>query len=162
MSPITQPVSVRPSSASTQPRCVSLGTGNSNARIGMSTAAPIMAAAADVFRTSFPLRLRRFRPHRPLRVPVPFIVPCTPTRWPVGALLRRGDPATSLSPVMFSVNGSPLFSPEADDDDDGNTLKLAKAAHELSPIQSLSVLSGCGIGMESPGSPFRKCVMQGR
>jgi hypothetical protein len=50
---------------------------------------------------------------------------------------------------MFSANGSPLFSAEANDDDDGNILKLAKAAHVLSPIQS--VLSGRGIGMERPG-----------
>jgi hypothetical protein len=54
---------------------------------------------------------------------------------------------------MFSANGSPLFSPEVDDDDDGNTSKLAKAAHVLSPIQS--VLSGRERGMERPGSPLR-------
>ena len=46
---------------------------------------------------------------------------------------------------MFSANGSLLFSPEIDDDDNnGNTLKFAKAAHVLSPIQS--VLSGRGEG----------------
>jgi hypothetical protein len=44
---------VRPSSASTQPRRVSLG--KSNASGGTSTAVSIMTAAADVFRPSFPL-----------------------------------------------------------------------------------------------------------
>jgi hypothetical protein len=47
---------------------------------------------------------------------------------------------------MFSASGSPLFSP------DGNTLKLTRATHVLSPIES--VLRGRGIGMESPGSPL--------
>ena len=68
-------------------------------------------------------------------VPAPVIVPSTPTRRPVGALLRLGDPAMLFSPVMFSANGNLLFSPEVDDDDDGNTLKLAKAAHVFSPIR---------------------------
>ncbi|KAF8502250.1 hypothetical protein F5888DRAFT_1800729 [Russula emetica] len=54
---------------------------------------------------------------------------------------------------MFSASGSPLFSPEADDDDDGNALKLANTAHVLFPIQS--TLSGRGIGMERPASPLR-------
>jgi antitoxin (DNA-binding transcriptional repressor) of toxin-antitoxin stability system len=87
--------------------------------------------------------------------PCAVIVPCTPTRRLAGASLRRGDPATSLSPAMFSANGSPLFSAEADDDDERITLELVKAAHVLSPIQS--VLSGrrIGIGMERPGSPLR-------
>jgi hypothetical protein len=64
-SPITEPVSVHPSSVPTQPHCVSLG--NSNMNLGTSTAARIMATAADVFRSSSPpphsLHLRRFRPH---------------------------------------------------------------------------------------------------
>ncbi|KAI0285801.1 hypothetical protein BGY98DRAFT_1173261 [Russula aff. rugulosa BPL654] len=68
-------------------------------------------------------------------VPAPVIVPSTPTHRPVGALLCLGDPAMLLSPVMFSANGNLLFSPEVDDDDDGNTLKLTKAARVLSPIR---------------------------
>lgn len=48
-----------------------------------------------------------------------------------------------LIPAMFSVNGSSLFSPEVDDNDDGNTLKLAKAVHVLSPSEYDSVLSSC-------------------
>ncbi|KAI0272036.1 hypothetical protein BGY98DRAFT_1100003 [Russula aff. rugulosa BPL654] len=64
---------------------------------------------------------------------------------PLAPSFRRSDPAMLLSPAMFSANGSLLFSPEVDDDDDNrNTLKFAKAAHVLSPIQS--VLSSRGEG----------------
>ena len=102
---------------------------------GTSMAAPIMAAAADVFRSSSLPPPQVLTSSPTTAVPAPVIVPSTPTHRPIGASLRFGDPAIPLSPAMFSANGSPLFSPEVDDDDDGNTLKLAKAAHVFSPIR---------------------------
>ena len=103
-------------------------------------AAPIMAAATNVSRSSFlpPSQVSTSSPTT--AVPALVIVPSTPTRIPVGASLRLGDSAMSLSPAIFSASGSPLFSPEVDDDDDVNTLKLA--AHVLSPSECGSVLSG--------------------
>jgi hypothetical protein len=148
--PPTQSVSVRPSSAGIRPRRSSLG--ESNVGASMSSVAPITAAATDIFRTSSPPPSSPVASSSPgATVSVSIAVPCTPRRRPSATSLRHADPATSSSLTKIAASNSPLFSPEADDDE--NTVMLAKPALMLSPIQS--VLTGRGIRMGIPASPLR-------
>ncbi|KAI0249231.1 hypothetical protein BJV78DRAFT_1229204 [Lactifluus subvellereus] len=93
-----------------------------------------MAAPADILRTSSPPP-----PSSHTAVDSTLVLePCTPMRRSAGAARHSDPPSTS----------SPLFSPDADDDE--NTLRLV-----LSPIRS--VLSGRGIGtvLRPAASPLR-------
>jgi hypothetical protein len=70
----------------------------------------------------------------------------------------RAGPTTLLSTATFMAGNSPLFLPDVDDEDE-KTVKLAKAALVLSPIQSVLSWRGTGTGtgawIATPGSPLR-------
>src|SRR6266702_2239923 len=151
----TQPVFIRPSAAATQPHREA-----SPARDGPSTAAPIMAAAADILRTSSPPPRSPSPPSTPTTVlHMPVFAPCPPMRNRTtgsGSVSRYSDTSSPTFVAEGSDSGSPLFSPDADD---GDTLTFTKPQSVLSPIQS--VLSGRGIGMAVlPASPLR-CKSKG-
>jgi hypothetical protein len=131
------PLLLSPPSASIQPRQVSLGSSNTNA-----TAAPIMAAAADIFCTFSPppwgrprhqswgrlcLSLRHAHQYqsRPLT--------------PHGTLNQLPRRARCSRPTLAQMK----------------THRLSKSALVLSLIQG--VLSGRGIGTSRPASPLRCC-----
>jgi hypothetical protein len=103
----SQPMSVSPSSGETQPPRVSLGDSNMGA--SLSTTAPVMAAATDIFRTSSPPPSLIVSSSPGTAVSVPAVVPCTPRRRSSATSLRHADPAISSSLTKIAASNSPLL-----------------------------------------------------
>ncbi|KAH9048463.1 hypothetical protein EDB84DRAFT_1457093 [Lactarius hengduanensis] len=149
----THTVFACPSAAATPP-CREASPTRDGITVSARTAAPIMAAPADILRTSSPPPRSPSSPAT-ATVPMPVFVPCTPTRNRTtrssGSVSRCSDTSSPTFVAEGSDGGSPLFSP---DGDDGDTLTLTKPQSVLSPIQS--VLRGRGIGTAVlPASPLR-------
>ncbi|KAH9073070.1 hypothetical protein EDB83DRAFT_158928 [Lactarius deliciosus] len=128
----THTVFACPPAAATPP-CREASPTRDGATVSARTTAPIMAAAADILRTSSPPPRSPSSPAT-ATVPIPVFVPCTPTRNRTtrssGSVSRCSDTSSPTFVAEGSDGGSPLFSPDADD---GDTLMFNKPQSVLSP-----------------------------